>query len=116
MKSRPLSLFCLVAALLLLTAGAASAQSTQAPPTAAPPAPTSDASAVGESPAVAASPLPADIEKAFEKALDKKLAPIRRTLAEMQERKVRLTDVLGGLGYIFGLVGVAAYFKGKSKD
>jgi nickel transport protein len=36
-----------------------------------------------------------------------------RALAEMQERKIRLTDVLGGLGYIFGLVGVAAYFKRK---
>ena len=36
-----------------------------------------------------------------------------RMLAEMQEQKVRLTDVLGGLGYIFGLVGVAAYFKRK---
>jgi nickel transport protein len=49
----------------------------------------------------------------IEKALDKKLAPIMRTLAEMQEQKIRLTDVLGGLGYIFGLVGVAAYFKCK---
>jgi hypothetical protein len=38
-----------------------------------------------------------------------------RTLAEMQEQKVRLTDVLGGLGYIFGLVGVAAYFKRPRK-
>ena len=37
-----------------------------------------------------------------------------RTLAEMQEQKVRLTDVLGGIGYIIGLVGVAAYFKRKT--
>jgi nickel transport protein len=51
----------------------------------------------------------------IEKALDKKLAPIMRTLAEMQEQKIRLTDVLGGLGYIFGLVGVAAYFKCKKE-
>lgn len=115
MQSRFFSLFCLVPVLLFLTAGAAPAQSAQAPPEATPPAPTTEASVVRESPAAAALPLPADIEKAFEKALDKKLAPIRRTLAEMQEQKIRLTDVLGGLGYIFGLVGVAAYFKGKSK-
>ena len=61
------------------------------------------------------SPLPAGIDKALEKALDRKLAPIMRTLAEMQEQKVRMTDVLGGLGYIFGLVGVAAYFKRPRK-
>jgi nickel transport protein len=61
----------------------------------------------------AASPLPAGIDQAIEKALDKKLAPVMRMLAEMQEQKVRLTDVLGGLGYIFGLVGIAAYFKRK---
>ena len=60
-----------------------------------------------------ASPLPAGIEQAIEKALDKKLAPVLRMLAEMHEQKVRLTDVLGGIGYIIGLVGVAAYFKRK---
>ena len=84
----------------------APAQSVQAPP-----APKTEAAAVVETAPAAASPLPAGIDKALEKALDKKLAPMMRTLAEMQEQKVRLTDVLGGLGYIFGLVGVAAYFK-----
>jgi len=56
---------------------------------------------------------PAGIDQAIEKALDKKLAPVMRMLAEMHEQKVRLTDVLGGIGYIAGLVGVAAYFKRK---
>ena len=107
MTSRFLSLACGVAALLLCAAGAAPAQSVQAPPT----APKTEASAAVESSPAAASPLPAGIDK----ALDRKLAPIMRTLAEMQEQKVRLTDVLGGLGYIFGLVGVAAYFKRPRK-
>jgi len=112
MNVRPLSLLCLVPALLLLTAGAALAQSVPTP--AAPqPTPKIDAPVAGEAPAAAASPLPAGIDKALEKALDKKLAPIMRALAEMQEQKIRLTDVLGGLGYIFGLVGVATYFKRK---
>jgi nickel transport protein len=110
MASRFLSLACGVAALLLCAAGAAPAQSVQAPPV-----PKTEAAAVVEPAPAAASPLPAGIDKALEKALDRKLAPIMRTLAEMQEQKVRLTDVLGGLGYIFGLVGVAAYFKRPRK-
>jgi nickel transport protein len=111
MTSRFLSLACGVAALLLCAAGAAPAQSVQAPPT----APKTEVSAAVESSPAAASPLPTGSDKALEKMLDRKLAPIMRTLAEMQEQKVRLTDVLGGLGYIFGLVGVAAYFKRPRK-
>ena len=113
MNVRPLSLWCLVPALLFLTAGAALAQSVQAPAVAPQSAVTTEAPAAGEPAPAAALPLPAGIDKALEKALDKKLAPIMRMLAEMQEQKVRPTDVLGGLGYIFGLVGVAAYFKRK---
>jgi nickel transport protein len=113
MNVRPLSLMCLVPALLLLTVGAVLAQSEQAPPAAPQPAPKAEAPAVGEPSPAAAPPLPAGIDKAIEKALDKKLAPVLRMLAEMQEQKVRLTDVLGGIGYIIGLVGIAAYFKRK---
>jgi nickel transport protein len=109
MNVRAQFLWCLVAALLLLTAGPALSQSEPAPQ----PAPKTEAPATGDSSATTASPLPAGFDKAIEKALDKKLAPVMRMLAEMQEQKVRLTDVLGGLGYIFGLVGVAAYFKRK---
>jgi nickel transport protein len=83
------------------------APSQPAPKTEAPP-PAAKESAPG-----AASPPPAGIDQAIEKALDKKLAPVLRMLAEMHEQKVRLTDVLGGIGYIIGLVGVAAYFKRK---
>ncbi len=115
MRVRTLYLFWLVPALLLLAAGAALAQSAPAPDPPQPAAKTG-APAVSESPPAAAAPLPAGIDKVIEKALDKKLAPIMRTLAEMQEQKIRLTDVLGGLGYIFGLVGVAAYFKRKKDD
>jgi nickel transport protein len=108
-----MSFFWLVPAFLLLAVGTAQTQSEKAPPAGAQPAPEVEARAANEPHPSAASPLPAGIDKALEKALDRKLAPIMRTLAEMQEQKVRLTDVLGGLGYIFGLVGVAAYFKRK---
>jgi len=110
MNVRPLFLFWLVPALLLWSAGPAPAQSGQAPDAETPP---SQSMAAPEPSSAASTPLPAGIDKALEKALDKKLAPIMRTLAEMQEPKIRLTDVLGGLGYIFGLAGVAAYFKQK---
>jgi nickel transport protein len=105
MNVRPLSFLGLVPAFLLLTVCAALSQSEQASPPEARPA--------LEVQAPAGSPLPAGIDKALEKVLDRKLAPIMRALAEMQEQKIRLTDVLGGLGYICGLVGVAAYFKRK---
>ena len=110
MNVRPLSLFWLVPALLLWSAGAAPAQSGQTPAAENPPP---QAITATEPSSAASTPLPAGIDKALERALDKKLAPIMRTLAEMQEPKIRLTDVLGGLGYIFGLAGVAAYFKRK---
>jgi nickel transport protein len=113
MNVRAQFLWCLVAALLLWTAGAALAQSGPAPPIETHAASKTEAPATGDSSATTASALPAGFNQAIEKALDKKLAPIMRMLAEMQEQKVRLTDVLGGLGYIFGLVGVAAYFKRK---
>ena len=91
----------------LAPAGESAVSSAPAPKAEAPP-PAAKESAPG-----AASPLPAGIDQAIEKALDKKLAPVLRMLAEMHEQKVRLTDVLGGIGYIIGLVGVAAYFKRK---
>ena len=111
MNIRPWCRLWLAAAFLLLAAGAALAQSASATDPQQP-APKIEAPAANE-PAAGAPPLPAGIDKLIEKALDKKLAPIMRTLAEMQEQKIRLTDVLGGLGYIFGLVGVAAYVKAK---
>jgi len=79
------------------------------------PAPKTEApsQAANEPAPATASPSPPGIDQAIEKALDKKLAPVMRMLAEMHEPKVRLTDVLGGIGYIVGLVGVAAYFKRK---
>ena len=92
----------------LAPAGESAVPSAPAPKTEAP-SPAAKESAPG-----AASPLPAGIDQAIEKALDKKLAPVMRMLAEMREQKVRLTDVLGGIGYIIGLIGVAAYFKRKT--
>lgn len=46
------------------------------------------------------------IETIVERALERKLAPIRSQLAE---QRWRITDILSGLGYILGLMGLASY-------
>jgi len=48
-----------------------------------------------------------------EKIIVRELIPIKRKLAEGSEQKLTLRDILGGLGYIFGLAGIAAYFQSK---
>lgn len=43
-------------------------------------------------------------------ALERQLAPLRRELAALSEEGPRLQDVVGGLGWIMGLVGMGLYF------
>ncbi len=49
-----------------------------------------------------------EVRSAVEEALERKLAPLRRKLAEETEPGPSLRDIMGGIGYIFGLAGVAA--------
>jgi nickel transport protein len=68
---------------------------------------------------VSASKLSHDgIQLAVEKALDKKLKPVIKKLAESQEHGPTVKDILGGIGYILGLVGIASYvhYRRKIKD
>jgi len=60
-----------------------------------------------------------DVQQAVEKALDKKLKPIIKMLADFRTSSPSLKDILGGIGYILGLVGIAAYIhtrKSKSES
>ncbi len=59
----------------------------------------------------------ADIKAGIEKALDKKLKPLIRRLnrIEHQNDGPALTDILGGLGYILGLIGIAAYVHSRRR-
>jgi nickel transport protein len=50
----------------------------------------------------------------IEQIVVRELAPIKRSLAENKEKKIDLQSILGGLGYILGLAGIAFYYKGKS--
>ena len=55
------------------------------------------------------------LEQIVEKTLDKKLRPITRMLAQMQDNGPSVNDIFGGIGYILGLMGVAAYFLSRKK-
>jgi nickel transport protein len=59
---------------------------------------------------------PDEIRMAVEQALDRKLKPVLKMLAESKERAVSFTEILGGIGYILGLMGVAAYFHYRRKS
>ncbi len=60
----------------------------------------------------------ADIEATMEKVLDKKLKPLigRLNNLERQSDDPTFTDILGGLGYIMGLVGIAAYVHSRRRE
>ncbi len=56
-----------------------------------------------------------DIETIVDRALEKKLKPIKDMLLRMQEFSSRpgITEILGGVGYIVGLMGIIFYFKSR---
>mgnify|MGYP001102379820 CR=1 FL=1 len=56
-----------------------------------------------------------EIQKIVEDSLDKKLRPIVRMMTESKSTKPSLTEIIGGIGYIFGLMGIALYLKNRNK-
>lgn len=99
----------------------ASASPPDAAPAAAPaqaPAPAplqASAQASAQAPALDEARLQALVEQAAAKALEGQLAPLRLELARLaaQAEGNRLRDIVGGLGWIMGLAGLAAWFKRK---
>ncbi|AGA89760.1 hypothetical protein Thimo_0930 [Thioflavicoccus mobilis 8321] len=53
---------------------------------------------------------PADLDFLIERAVARQVRPLREQLIAYEER-VRLHDILGGLGYILGLAGLAAWWR-----
>ncbi len=52
----------------------------------------------------------------MEEALDLRLKPIYRSLADAQrEESPSLTDIVGGLGYIIGIMGLVLYVRSRKK-
>jgi len=56
-----------------------------------------------------------EIQKIVEDSLDKKLRPIVRMMIESKNAKPSITEIIGGIGYIFGLFGVVLFFKNRTK-
>lgn len=55
------------------------------------------------------------LRKLIAEEVEKKVAPLRRSLAQLAEKKTTLQDILGGIGYLLGLAGLASYMKFKNK-
>ncbi len=55
------------------------------------------------------------IEEIVERVLERKLKPVTRMLVELQQSGPSISEIFGGIGYIFGLMGVAMYFISKRK-
>ncbi|HUV50680.1 MAG TPA: hypothetical protein VMW78_06645 [Anaerolineae bacterium] len=56
-----------------------------------------------------------EIRRLIDESLDQKLSPIINMLADSQDQDPGISEVMGGIGYIFGLVGVALYFTNRRK-
>jgi len=56
-----------------------------------------------------------EIETIVGSAMDKKLQPLMRMIVQLQESsgKPKITEIIGGIGYIIGILGIVAYFKAK---
>ncbi len=52
----------------------------------------------------------ADLAAVLEQALARQLRPLRRELAEAR-RQAGLRDILGGIGYLFGIAGLALWWR-----
>ena len=57
---------------------------------------------------------PRQVELIVERALEAKLAPLKAQLARLAAKdKTSYQDVIAGLGWIMGLLGIAAWFKSR---
>lgn len=56
-----------------------------------------------------------EIRKLIDESLDRRLEPIVKLLAELKTQGPSMTEVIGGIGYIVGLMGIALYFVSRRK-
>jgi nickel transport protein len=61
---------------------------------------------------------PADLsqlEGMIDRALDRKLAPVIKLIRDTRKEGPTISEIVGGIGYIFGLFGLVMYFKSRNK-
>ncbi|MBW1988170.1 MAG: hypothetical protein JRI97_01350 [Deltaproteobacteria bacterium] len=56
-----------------------------------------------------------DVERIVGRALETRLAPLRKTLAEAMDPKPGIRDIVGGVGWILGVFGAAALAASRRK-
>ena len=56
-----------------------------------------------------------EIKGLVEESLDRKLRPIIKMITESQSKGPSVTEIIGGIGYIFGLMGLVIYFRNRRK-
>lgn len=63
-----------------------------------------------------APPSPEEMEELIGRVVDSRLQPVMRILVKLQEQseKPGLTEIIGGIGYIIGIMGLAGYLKGRA--
>ncbi len=59
--------------------------------------------------------LEAIVEKAVTRALNQKITPLTKMVANLEQKGPSINEIIGGIGYIFGLMGVAMYFSSRKK-
>jgi nickel transport protein len=67
-------------------------------------------------PMVQSGPSVQEIRSVVEEAVDQKLAPVIRLLIESRKQGPSFSEIVGGIGYIVGLVGLAAYLHSRKKE
>ena len=56
------------------------------------------------------------LRKEIGAALDERLKPVMKELAKLREDKgPGVTEIIGGIGYILGIMGIIAYMKSRKK-
>ena len=60
---------------------------------------------------------PSEIETIVDRTLERKLKPIKNILLQIQESSSRpgISEILGGIGYILGLMGIVMYVKSRRR-
>jgi len=57
-----------------------------------------------------------EIRKIVSEEVAKELKPIARGIAKLEENKPGPTEIIGGIGYIIGLIGITMFFLAKKRD
>ena len=98
---------------LARAAGAASGAAAVAP---AAPISESRETAAGPAAPIASGTLSSeDVRRIVDAALDQRLTPLTEMVADMAQKGPGVTEIIGGIGWIFGLVGVALTVSGRRR-